>query len=129
MSDDGINGVLLKALQSRKICCVAKRAVHEQRLDALLPRELGDLAVKAFPRFHERCHDVDERLFSEFLDRAQDGADALLLDRDVAVRAILGAAFRKEQPQEMINFRDRRDRAFSTATRNALLNGDGGRHA
>ncbi len=53
---------------------------------------------------------------------------ALRLDRHPAVGAVLSAELDVEQPEEVIDLRERRDRALASATAGALLDRDRGRN-
>ena len=81
--------------------------------------------MKALARFHQRREDLERAAFRCGFHLFHDRGEALLLDRQIALRAKLRARFRKEQPEKMINFRDRRDGGFPAAARDALLD----RHA
>src|SRR5690606_41859543 len=54
---------------------------------------------------------------------------ALRVDRDVAVGAVLNAELDEDQPQEVVDLGQRRDRALAPAAARALLNRDGRRDA
>ena len=53
----------------------------------------------------------------------------LFLDRQIAIGTKLRAGLGEEQPEKMINLRHRGDGRFAAAARDALLDGDAGRHA
>ena len=93
LRDDGVDVVFFETLQSREVGCVFEFAINQQRLDALLTRELGHLRMEAFAGFDQWCHDVNERLLREVLHRFHHGAYALLFDCHIAIGTVLRADF------------------------------------
>ena len=90
----------------------------------------ADICVKTFAILDNRRQQKQiAPLFHVLSQTAANLVSRLRLDRALALRAILRAEPGKEQAHEMINFRDRRHRAFAPAARLALLNADGGGNA
>ena len=109
--------------------CRGARAIDAQRLESLLRGPFRQLGVVALARHDQRGKQGDG--FAPVLAQ-QTGGDrgrALWLDRQVAIRAILRAELHIEEPQEVIDLRERRYRALASAAAGALFDGNGWRDA
>ena len=104
-------------------------AVHAQVGIALAARPLGEIGVVALAVDDERREQPDARAAVLAHDARRDRRDALRLDRDVALRAVLGAELHVEQAQEVVDLGQRRHRALAPAAAHALLDRDGRRDA
>ena len=125
LGDGQLDRMLLEARQPRPLGCGEARAIDAQRLESLLRGPLRQLGVVALARDHQRGKQGDG--FAPVLAQ-QAGGDrgrALWLDRQVAIRAILRAELHIEEPQKVIDLRERRYRALASATAGALFDGDG----
>ena len=124
-ANDDVDGVFFKAFEFSKVCNRNKRSVDIKRVETLPFRPARDIGVKTFTRFHEWRENLERPAFRRRFNLFHDCRDALFFDRQIAIGTELRSRFCKQEPQEMINFRDGRDRRFPSAARHALLD----RHA
>ena len=119
--DRQLDRVLMKPRQPRPFVRRQQRAVDAQMRIALLRSPRGQVRVVTLARHDERRQHFD-LLAAVVLEHAsRDGLEALRLDRHVAVGAELRAELDVEQAQEVIDLRQRRDRALAAAAAGALL--------
>ena len=111
-------------------CAIGKScAIDEQRVESLALGPARHVGVKSFARFDQRRQHLERSAFRRRLDLAHDRGQTLLFHGQIAVRAKLRSGFRKEEPKEMVNLRDRGDGRFAAAARDPLLDGHARRHA
>jgi hypothetical protein len=63
--------------------------------------------VKTFPRFDQRREDFDPTFARDRFGLRRNRRETLLFDREIALGTKLRAELRKQQPQEMVDLRDR----------------------
>ena len=124
LADEDFDGVLDEPFELHRGVHFPQFTVHEQRGELMALGPFCDIGVKAFARFHEGGEKAELPAFAKCFDFAGDGVGRLFFDRAVAVGAVLRAEFGKQEPQEMIDFGDGGDGAFSPAASDALLDGN-----
>ncbi len=124
-----LDRVLLEARQPRPLRRGEVGAIDAQGLEALLRGPLGEVRVVALACHDERRQQRDARAAMLAQQPRGDRGGALRLDGDIAIGAVLGAELHVEQPQEVMDLGQRRDRALAAAAAGALLDGDRRRNA
>ena len=122
-ADDDVDGVFFKAFEFSKVRNRNQRSIDIECVETLPFRPARDIGVKTFARFDKRRENLERTAFRRRLNLFHNRSQALLFDRQIAVRTKLRAGFCEQEPQEMINLRDGRDRRFAAAARDALLDG------
>ena len=121
VGDRQLDRVLLEAVEPRPFRGRQELAVDAQMGVALAARPLREVGVVALAVEDERREQADAPAAEVAQDLRRDRVRALRLDRHVAVRAVLGAELHVEQPQEVVDLGQRRDRALAAAAARALL--------
>ena len=129
VGDRQLDAVFLEARQPRPGCCRNELAVDPEVGVTLGRGPFREVGVIPLAIDHQGGQQADAVIAILRHDARGDLVDALRLDRNIAIRAVLGAEFDVEQAEEMINFSQRGHRAAPTAAAGALLNGHGRRNA
>ncbi len=122
-----LDRVLLESRQPRPFGSGEAGPVHAQCLESLLRRPFRQIGVVALTREHQRRQQGDALAFEILEQFRGDGGGALRLDRQIAVRAVLSSQLDVQQSQEVVDLRERRHRAFASASACTLLDGHRGR--
>ena len=125
--DDDRDGVVLPAVQLRRIGDLDERAVDVGANEALLAHGLEQLAELTLAPLHERRADLDLRVGLPAEHRLGDLRRALPLHRAAAVGAVRRAGARVEQAQVVVDLRDGADGGARIVAGGLLLDRDRGR--
>ena len=123
-ADQDIDRVFLEALQGMKILHPDHLAVDQERGESMLSSPARDLGVVALAPPDQVGEELDRRLLGHRLEFRSHGGDGALLDRDIAVGAVLGAEFGKEESEELMDLGDGSHGRLAAAARDPLLDGD-----
>ena len=80
-ADDDVDRVFLETLELAELRDRNQLTVDKQGVESLALRPARDVGVKSFPRLNQRCEHLERPAFHRRLELADDGRDALFLDR------------------------------------------------
>ena len=118
-----VNGMLAEAVELLEALHRHKCAVHEKLAEPLLLRPLRHVGMKTLARLDERRQHSHAALAGQAFGAFGHRRGSLFLHGHVAFWTKLRSQLGEHQPQEMINFRDRRHRRFAAAARDPLFDG------
>ena len=121
--------VLFEPVEPRPRVGRRQHAVDAQRAVAAGRGPVGELGVIALAADDERCEQYHALAAVALHDLRMDRFEALRVDRDAAVGAMLHAELDEQEAQEVIDLGQRRDGALAAAAARALLDRDGRRNA
>ena len=128
-ADRQLDRVFAEPVEPRPLARRQVFAVDPQPVVALRRRPLREIGVVALAGHDQRRQQCDAPATRFALQPRHDRVGALRLDRHVAVGTVLRAELHVQQPQEVMHFGQRPDRALAAAATGALLDGDGRRDA
>src|SRR5437899_12535308 len=120
-----INSVFFETLQFPKLRNRNELSIHIKSVESLALRPPRYVGVKTFASFHQRRQHLQRTAFRSRLDLFHNGCRTLFLHRQITVRTKLRSGFCKQEPQEMVNLRNRRNGRFAAAASHTLLDRDG----
>ena len=123
-----LDRVLLEAVEPGPGRGRNKSTVHAQVGMTLARCPFSEIRVVAFARGHQRREDADMVAGVLAQQARHDLVGGLRLHADLALRAHLGTQLHVEQPQEVMNFRHRRDGRLASPAAGALLDRHGRRN-
>ena len=121
--------VLFEPVEPRPRVGRRQHAVDAQRTVAAGRGPVGELGVIALAADDERREQYHALAAVALHDLRMDRFEALRVDRDAAVGAMLHAELDEQEAQEVIDLGQRRDGALAAAAARALLDRDGRRNA
>ena len=95
----------------------------------MVPRPAGDLRVVSLAAADQVGKKLDGRCLGHGLEFRGDGSEGAFLHGNVAVGAVLGAEFGKEESQKLVDLCDGGHGRLASASRDSLLDGDARREA
>ena len=124
-----LDAVFLEAVQARELLGGQKVAVDAQVRVAAPPGPFRQVGVDALARAHQGREQADVLAAKALEQLRGDAVGRLRLHRSAVVQAVLHTQLDVEQAQEMPDLGGGADGGLAPATREALLDGHGGRDA
>src|SRR5207253_4376929 len=123
-TDTDVDGMFLETLKPAELLHRNELPVDQKGVESIALRPTRDIGVKPLARLYQRRQHLEWTTAGGRLHLFYDCSQSLFFDRQIAIRTELRAGFGKEQPQEMINFRHRRDGCFPAPACDTLLDRD-----
>src|SRR5665213_3145653 len=117
LADDRVDRVFLETFELRELLDADEPAIDEERVKALALGPARHFGVEPFARFDERREHLERAAAGGRFELPNDGGERLLFHRQIAIRTKLRPGFGEEEPEKMVNFRDRGDGRFAAAAR------------
>src|SRR5207244_10603202 len=109
-----VDGVLFEAFQFPEFRYRNQSPIDIKRIQSLAFCPAGDVGVKPFARFHQRCENLQWLGFRDRLNLFHDRHDALVCDRLIAVWTKLWSGLCKQEPKKMVKLSERCDGRFAS---------------